>query len=770
MAVATTPGVAFATTDTDSDSQAGSSNDSSTGSSAGSSTEKPSSVTASESTTEDDPDQQIESPDDATTDDESESSPIPAPTEEVDEEAEGDDEDLLPAEDPDNSSTETATEPEVEVEPVGEDGPVLLEDTPEPDSDPQPAQIVDTAESAAEEDETDPEPELAGENSEPVTQGLDDEQLAAFTTAPTLNTRSLNPVDALLAVPRTLAGMISGAISTVLSPLLFVGSGAPVQTPLLWTVLAWVRREIVHTFFNRTPQVNVEQVVSTIPGVVIFDLNETDPNCDPLTTTIVGQPEHGTIIKNIDGTFTYTVDVDRVVTGVTDSFTIRVTDSVGTHLPGVLGAIQNFFHRVAQWVGLAKPDTIDVTVPVTIPGIGVDVPPVLVVSPTAVVTAGDSVVLSPGVFLTDPDSTTLSGATVTIAQQGSDPSDLLSFTASDGITGSFANGVLTLSGDASIAAYKAVLQSVALSTNADGLIGLRTVTWTVVDPDGTTSLPGVTEVVVIGELNAPPTVVASPVGVVTVGGSTVVSPVVVIVNEPGENLSGATVSITLGGDPSDVLTFTPSGGITGSYEDGVLTLTGTASAAAYQAVLQSVSFSTDASGLVGVRTIEFEATDANGQTSLLPGITALTVVGVLNGAPTIVATPVGVVTAGQSTTVSPIIAIVNDPGENLSGATVSITLGGDPSDVLTFTPSGGITGSYEDGVLTLSGSASAATYQAVLQSVSFSTSASGLVGVRTIEFEVTDAAGQTSALPGITALTVLAIAVNVPPTVVTTPV
>ncbi|MDZ7885200.1 MAG: hypothetical protein U5N53_20945 [Mycobacterium sp.] len=299
---------------------------------------------------------------------------------------------------------------------------------------------------------------------------------------------------------------------------------------------------------------------------------------------------------------------------------------------------------------------------------------------------------------------------------------------------------------------------------------MRTIEFSVVDAAGQESLlPGITALTVVGVLNAPPTVVTTPVGVVTAGQSTTVSPVVVIVNEPGELLDGATVTIAVGADPSDELTFTASGGIIGSYADGVLTLTGSASAALYQTVLQSVSFSTDAAGLVGVRTIEFSVVDAAGQESLLPGITALTVVGVLNGAPTIVTSPVGVVTAGQSTTVSPVVVIVNEPGENLTGATVTITLGADPSDELTFTGSGGINGSYANGVLTLTSSASAAAYQAVLQSVSFTTDAAGLVGVRTIEFSIVDASGQESLLPGITALTVVGV-LNGAPTIVTSPV
>ncbi|MCV7043571.1 hypothetical protein H7J08_02630, partial [Mycobacterium frederiksbergense] len=312
--------------------------------------------------------------------------------------------------------------------------------------------------------------------------------------------------------------------------------------------------------------------------------------------------------------------------------------------------------------------------------------PTIVTSPVGVVTAGQSTTVSPVVVIVNEPGELLDGATVTIAL-GGDPGDELTFTPSGGITGTYANGVLTLTGSATASAYQTILQSVAFTTDAAGLVGVRTIEFAVTDAAGQESLlPGITALTVVGVLNGAPTIVVTPVGVVTAGQSTTVSPVVVIVNEPGELLDGATLTITLGGDPSDELTFTPSGGITGTYADGVLTLTGSASAAAYQTVLQSVSFTTDAAGLVGVRTIEFAVTDAGGQESLLPGITALTVVGVLNGAPTIVTTPVGSVTAGQSTTVSPVVVIVNEPGELLDGATVTITLGGDPSDELTFTP------------------------------------------------------------------------------------
>ena len=763
VAVATTPGVAFATTD---DAGAQSESPSKAGESPASAGESAAQEPAAESVAGEEP-----------TDDEG------AEEEDASESEEDDDPELEePAElEPPTPSSPTSNNDNDDAEPVDTELEVEAEQevsapqqlspavAPDRPADNSYASDAGPAPSAVESAPAVPEPPQPAETgtlgievSDPTAEQTAGVLPAAFTPAPSLNSTAVNPVDALLAVPRTLVGMLSGAISTIFSPFLLAGTAVPVQTPLLWTVLAWVRREIVHTFFNRTPEVNVVKVLPDIPGVAIFDLNEKDPNCDPLTTVITDQPELGTVVKNPDGTFTYTADVEHLLSGVTDSFTVTITDSVGTHLSGVLGHIQNFFHRIAQFVGLAKPDTIQVTVPVTIPGVGANMPPVLVVSPAAAVGVGESVVLSPTVLLTDADSSQLSGATVTIT--GADPGDQLTFTGSNGITGAYADGVLTLTGNASAAAYRAVLQSVSFSTDATGLLGLRTVTWSVTDDEGASSSPGATEVVVLGELNAPPTVVSTPVGVVTAGQSTVVSPVIVIVNEPGELLSGATVTIT-SPDGSDELTFVGSGGITGSYANGVLTLTGDASAAAYQAVLQSVSFSTGAAGPVGVRTIEFSVTDAVGQDSVAPGVTLLTVIGALNAPPSVVATPVGAVTTGGSTVVSPVIVIVNEPGELLSGATVTIT-SPDGSDELTFVGSGGITGSYADGVLTLTGDASAAAYRAVLQSVSFSTD---VAGVRTIEFSVTDAIGQDSVVPGVTLLTVVS-GLNGAPTIVATPV
>ncbi|WP_188914836.1 DUF4214 domain-containing protein [Salinarimonas ramus] len=118
------------------------------------------------------------------------------------------------------------------------------------------------------------------------------------------------------------------------------------------------------------------------------------------------------------------------------------------------------------------------------------------------------------------------------------------------------------------------------------------------------------------------TVAARPV--VTIGGgapahvedagATVVAPNLTLTDADSANLAGATVTIT---DfvPGDALNFTNSGGITGSLNgSGVLTLTGSASVADYQAALRSITYSTTndnpATGVGnGDRVISFTVTD-----------------------------------------------------------------------------------------------------------------------------------------------------------------
>jgi hypothetical protein len=115
------------------------------------------------------------------------------------------------------------------------------------------------------------------------------------------------------------------------------------------------------------------------------------------------------------------------------------------------------------------------------------------------------VVLSPNTVLSDLDSPTLSGATVSFSG-GFLGTDVLSANVgSTGITANYAGGVLTLSGTATVAQYRQVLASVTYSTTAadptnGGAAPDRTLNWVVKDsanansPTGHTTLsfgPGV---------------------------------------------------------------------------------------------------------------------------------------------------------------------------------------------------------------------------------------------------------------------------------------
>ena len=79
------------------------------------------------------------------------------------------------------------------------------------------------------------------------------------------------------------------------------------------------------------------------------------------------------------------------------------------------------------------------------------------------------------------------------------------------------------------------------------------------------------------------------------------------------NLQGATVSIVDGFLPGDELVFVDQNGITGTYDSGtgVLTLTGTATKANYQAALRSVEFDSTNQNPGTTRTVEFRAEDGD---------------------------------------------------------------------------------------------------------------------------------------------------------------
>ncbi|BBZ30341.1 hypothetical protein MMAD_46360 [Mycolicibacterium madagascariense] len=536
-----------------------------------------------------------------------------------------------------------------------------------------------------------------------------------------------------------------------------------------------MRREIVHTFFNRSPIAAPIQTGQTLAGVVTGKLNASDPNGDPLTATVTRQGAFGTVGLAADGTYTYTPTVTVPATGLTDSFQVAIDDSGGAHLRGVLGAVEQFFHSVALAVGLAQPDTVVKTVNVVVAGsvVGGSIPSVVLTSgPLVYPSTGGPKPLDPAVTVVDVDSAQLSGAKVSISVGYDALTDSLGYSSAGGpVTGSFdaATGTLTLSGTATVAQYQAALRSVTFTSTAADLVGARTAS-IVVTADGVDSLPGLVAVVMAGvPVNVPSVVLASPVKLYTGNGTPVVlDSNVIVADVDSTQATGATVTIGAGYTAGvDTLGYT--GPLSSSFDDatGTLTLTGAASVADYQAALRSVTFASTAT--VGVKTVSMAVTTDG--TVGTPGVIAVTVAALPPvGLPSVVLTTPATLYTGNGTPVvlDSNVIVADVDSTQATGATVQIGAGYTAGvDTLGYT--GRLSSSFDDatGTLTLTGDASVADYQAALRSVTFASTAT--VGVKTVSMSViTDG---TVGTPGIIAVTVAALppATGLPSVVLTSP-
>ncbi|HEX4147156.1 MAG TPA: choice-of-anchor Q domain-containing protein, partial [Pirellulales bacterium] len=332
---------------------------------------------------------------------------------------------------------------------------------------------------------------------------------------------------------------------------------------------------------------------------------------------------------------------------------------------------------------------------------------------------GAAVAVDAGVTVTFSGAD-LTGATVTISTGTLQTGDTLHFTTQNGITGVFASGVLTLSGTATPAQYQTALRSVTFSTTSTNI---TTRSISIVAVDNSLSSGPASESVKVA-LATPAAPVVTPSGTTntfTVGGTAVAVDAGVTVTFSGADLTGATVTISTGTlQTGDTLHFTTQNGITGVFASGVLTLSGTATPAQYQAALQSVTFSTTSTSTT-TRAISIVATD----NSLSSTAAAESVKVALATPAAPVVTPSGTTntfTVGGAAVAVDAGVTVTFSGADLTGATVTISTGTlQTGDTLHFTNQNGITGVFASGVLTLSGTATPAQYQAALQSVTFST-------------------------------------------------
>jgi hypothetical protein len=191
-------------------------------------------------------------------------------------------------------------------------------------------------------------------------------------------------------------------------------------------------------------------------------------------------------------------------------------------------------------------------------------------------------------------------------------------------------------------------------------------------------------------------------------------------------LVSATVRISQGfAGVEDVLGFVNQNGITGSFNasTGVLTFTGTATLADYEASLRLVTYTnTSLAPSAATRTLSFSVDD--GGSSFAVGSASRDVaVTPINDAPTVVTgnTPLNYQENQTATAIDAGLQLQDIDSPTLASASVRIDNFMADQDRLVFTGQNGITGAFnpQAGVLNLTGVATATQYQAALRSVGY---------------------------------------------------
>jgi hypothetical protein len=447
--------------------------------------------------------------------------------------------------------------------------------------------------------------------------------------------------------------------------------------------------------------------------------------------------------------------------------------------PSELARTVDFTVQDPQGLSTAKQITLNVVR-------GNDAPVITGVTGSLTYTENDAPIVVMGSALTladdeHTDSDAIAGATVRISAN-LESADVLSLVGSfTGVTAAYnaGAGTLVLSGAASKAVYQAALRAVRYSSSSENPSELaRTVQYTVTDASGLASAGGagtarsidvvrVNDAPVLAGIVAAPSLVYTENDVATViqgSGITISDDEHTGANE----IASATVTITAGLEASDVLgVSSPTAGVAAAWNvaSGTLTLSGTKSRATYQTALQRVTFSSSSDNPSELaRTVQYTVDDASGLASAVGVGTARTIsVTRVNDAPVIsgVSGTMAYTENDAATAVMAAALTVSDDSHStlvatadiISGATVQITANLEAAvDVLalpgTAASWGGVTAAYTaaTGLLTLSGDATKAVYQAALRAVTYSSSSENPSELaRTVQYTVTDASGLASA-------------------------
>lgn len=371
--------------------------------------------------------------------------------------------------------------------------------------------------------------------------------------------------------------------------------------------------------------------------------------------------------------------------------------------------------------------------------------------------------ISATLLISDADSANLSKATVQITsgyQNDVNGHDLLSFTNQNGITGSFdaSTGTLTLTGVSSVSNYRVALRSVAFSTSGAAVnTNTRTLTISATDDNATPlTSASISRNVTVTVANVAPVLSGFSGSQTYIQGSAALNfaSAIAVADSDSAQLSGASVTFT-NWQAGDRLEFINSFALQHTFiEDhnahtATLTLSGMASASAYQTTLQSLTFRNVAGNpVLSARTASIQVSDGVNTSVAATGTISVQTTDqapVLSGIES-----TALVYAANHPEIGPVaisstLLVSDADSANLSKATVQITAGYQNDvtghDVLSFVNQNGITGSFDaaTGTLTLSGVSSVSNYRTALRSVAFSSSGAAVsTNTRTLTITATD--------------------------------
>ncbi|MEP0005380.1 MAG: DUF2341 domain-containing protein [Balneola sp.] len=345
-------------------------------------------------------------------------------------------------------------------------------------------------------------------------------------------------------------------------------------------------------------------------------------------------------------------------------------------------------------------------------------------------TEGDSPkTITSTIVISDVDNTVLDSAKVIISSNYVNSEDELAFVDAGGITGNWdsTTGVLSLSGNATLAQYQTALRSVTYE-NTNGVnpsTSLRQIDFVVYDWDDPSNTVA-RNINVIAENTAP--TLSGITGATlnyTEGSGAVSAPFPVSITDVDDtNMESATISITNNyffGE--DELGFVDAGGITGNWNSGTgeLTLSGSASISQYETALANITYENLSSDPVEVtRTFSFTVNDGDGNSNTQTRDLDLVAV---NSAPVLTNIEVSVpVYQGVDLQITNTIE-VSDPDDTQIDSAIVVINGNFKvaEDSLLYSSLFGITGTYDESIgrLKLVGTASFSDYQTALRSIKY---------------------------------------------------